>query len=81
MAEDLDFSNEAVERLTCNHNGEDIEIGFNSRYLLEMLGNVESEFVQLELSEPNKAGLLVPAEGNDGDEQLLMLIMPVMLNN
>jgi DNA polymerase-3 subunit beta len=80
-AEDIDFSNEAVERLNCNHNGEDIDIGFNARYLLEMLGNIDGEFVQLELAEPNKAGLLVPAEGNDGDENLLMLIMPVMLNN
>lgn len=78
-AEDIDFSNEAVERLTCNHHGEDIVIGFNSKYLQEMLNNIDDEFIQLELSEPNKAGLLLPAEGNNGDENLLMLIMPVML--
>lgn len=80
-AEDLDFSNEANERLTCDHQGEDIEIGFNSRFLVEMLSNIESDMVNLELSAPNRAGILSPAEGNDDQENLLMLVMPVMLNN
>lgn len=80
-AEDLDFSNEANERLTCDHQGEDIEIGFNSRFLVEMLGSIESDMVVLEMSAPNRAGLLSPAEGNDDNENLLMLVMPVMLNN
>jgi DNA polymerase-3 subunit beta len=61
-AEDLDFSNEANERLTCDHQGEDIEIGFNSRFLIEMLSNIETENVSLEMSAPNRAGLLLPAE-------------------
>jgi len=80
-AEDLDFSNEANERLQCNHDGEDIEIGFNSRFLIEMLTNIESENIVLEMSASNRAGILTPSEGNDANEDLLMLVMPVMLNN
>lgn len=79
-AEDLDYSNEAKERLTCQYDGEDIEIGFNSRFLVEMLNNLTSEQVQLQLSEPNRAGLLVP-ETSDESEEVLMLVMPVMLNH
>jgi len=79
-AEDLDFANEANERLSCEHNGEDIEIGFNAKFLIEMLGNLESDQVEMHLSEPNRAGLLIPKEKND-NEDILMLIMPVMLNN
>jgi len=78
-AEDLDFSNEANERLTCQYDGEDIEIGFNSMFLIEMLSNLTTEEVNLELSEPNRAGILTPSE-TDKDEQVLMLVMPVMLN-
>lgn len=78
-AEDLDFSNEANERLSCEHEGEDIEIGFNARFLVEMLGNLDSEQVRLNMSAPNKAGLVVPAE-KDKNEDVLMLVMPVMLN-
>ena len=57
-AEDLDFANEAKERLTCSYTGEDMEIGFNSRFFQEMLGNVTSEEVRLEMSAPNRAGIL-----------------------
>lgn len=80
-AEDLDFSNEASERLTCNYKGEDIEIGFNSRFLAEMLSNMDSEEVQFEMSTPNRAGVMVPAKGSGKEEDILMLVMPVMLNN
>lgn len=79
-AEDLDFSNAANERLTCNYNGEDLEIAFNSRFLLEMLSNIESKEVKLEMSIPSRAGLLMPAESSNPDEDILMLVMPVMLN-
>ena len=79
-AEDLDFSNEALERLSCDHNGEDIEIGFNARFLIEMLNNLDSTDVQLNLSQPNRAGLLTPRD-KDENEDILMLVMPVMLNN
>jgi len=79
-AEDLDFANEANERLSCEHNGGDIEIGFNAKFLVEMLSNLDSEQVEMHLSEPNRAGLLFPKDKNDS-EDILMLVMPVMLNN
>ena len=79
-AEDLDFSNEANERLSCEHDGEDIEIGFNARFLIEMLNNLDSSKIELNLSEPNKAGLIVPLD-KDENEDILLLVMPVMLNN
>ena len=79
-AEDLDFSNEAKETLTCQYDGEDMEIGFNARFLLEMLSNIDSEEITLELSTPNRAGLLMPTTPDD-NESILMLVMPVMLNN
>ncbi|MGB3467832.1 MAG: DNA polymerase III subunit beta [Cyclobacteriaceae bacterium] len=79
-AEDLDFSNEANERLSCEHDGEDIEIGFNAKFLIEMLNNLDSDKISLQLSAPNKAGLIVPVD-KDENEDILMLVMPVMLNN
>jgi len=79
-SEDLDFANEAHERLSCQYEGEDLEIGFNARFLIEMLGNLSGEEVTLELSTPNRAGLLIP-QTNDENEDVLMLVMPVMLNN
>lgn len=79
-AEDVDFSNEAKERLTCSYEGEDMEIGFNSKFLLEMLGNIDSDDVRLEMSGPSRAGILLPANNENKDEDILMLVMPVMLN-
>lgn len=78
-AEDIDFSNEANERLTCNYDGDDMEIGFNSRFLMEMLNNIDSTEVKLAMSEPSRAGILTPSV-SDEDEDILMLVMPVMLN-
>ena len=80
-AEDPDFSNKANERLACDYQGDDMEIGFNSRFLLEMLGNLGSDNVRMEMSAPNRAGILIPADGVDEGEDLLMLVMPVMLNH
>jgi DNA polymerase-3 subunit beta len=79
-SEDVDFSNEAHERLGCQYEGEDMEIGFNAKFLIEMLGNLEGDEVTLEMSTPNRAGLLIPQTNND-NENVLMLVMPVMLNN
>ncbi len=79
-AEDIDYSNEAKERLTCNYEGEDIEIGFNSKFLQEMLNNMESDEVKFELSAPNRAGLILPIDKYVEEEDILMLVMPVMLN-
>ena len=80
-AEDLDFANEANERLTCSYEGDDIEIGFNSRFIMEMLNNIDSESVNLELSAPNRAGILLPEQPDTEGEDMLMLVMPVMLNH
>jgi len=79
-AEDLDFSNEANERLACQYDGEDMEIGFNAKFLIEMLNNMDSDEITFELSTPNRAGLLMPL-ANEESENVLMLVMPVMLNN
>jgi DNA polymerase-3 subunit beta len=79
-AEDLDFSNEANERLSCEYEGEDMEIGFNAKFLIEMLNNLDSESVDINLSAPNRAGLLIPTK-KDKNEDVLMLVMPVMLSN
>ena len=80
-AEDLDFSNKADERLQCNYEGDDMQIGFNSRFLLEMLSNLNSNEVLLEMSLPNRAGILTPIDGLEEGENITMLVMPVMLNN
>ncbi len=78
-AEDIDYANEAKERLTCSYNGEDMEIGFNSKFLLDMLNNLESEMIKIEMSAPNRAGILMPVDDKK-EEDILMLVMPVMLN-
>ncbi len=79
-AEDVDYSNEAKERLTCNYEGEDLEIGFNSRFLQEMLNNLDTDEVKFEMSAPNRAGLILPVDNDVEGEDILMLVMPVMLN-
>ncbi len=80
-AEDIDYSNKAEERLTCDYQGDDMQIGFNSRFLIEMLGNLQSDVILLEMSMPNRAGILTPVDGLDEGETVTMLVMPVMLNN
>ncbi|HEX8378508.1 MAG TPA: DNA polymerase III subunit beta [Pedobacter sp.] len=79
-SEDIDFSNEAHERLGCQYEGDDMEIGFNAKFLIEMLNNLSGEEVTIEMSTPNRAGLLFP-QTNDEREDVLMLVMPVMLNS
>jgi DNA polymerase-3 subunit beta len=58
-----------------------MQIGFNSRFLVEMLNNLSSDDVSLEMSLPNRAGILTPIDGLDDGEHVTMLVMPVMLNN
>jgi DNA polymerase-3 subunit beta len=79
-AEDLDYSNEANEALVCEYAGKDMEIGFNAKLISELLGNLSSKFVDIRLSEPNKAGLIIPSD-QDEHEDILLLVMPVMLNS
>jgi len=78
-AEDIDFANEAVETITCNYDGNDMEIGFNAKFIIEMLQNIEDENVLFELSESKRAGLILPSEQGDPNEEILMLVMPVMI--
>ncbi|MFV0606068.1 MAG: DNA polymerase III subunit beta [Niabella sp.] len=78
-SQDVDFSFEGNERMKCQYNGEDLVIAFNAKFLIEMLNATESEEVFMELSTPSKAGLIKPME-QDENEALLMLVMPLMLN-
>lgn len=80
-AEDFDYSNSAEERLDCDYQGDDITIGFNSRFLIEMLNGLECDEVKLSMSLPNRAGLLTPLDHTEEGEDVTMLVMPVMLNN
>ena len=80
-AEDFDFSNKADESLECDYLGDDIQIGFNSKFLIEMLNNLESDTITLSMSHPNRAGIIRPVSNNEGtNESITMLVMPVMLN-
>jgi DNA polymerase-3 subunit beta len=78
-AQDIDFSFEGNERMKCQYNGEDLVIAFNAKFLIEMLNAADSDEVNLELSTATKAGLIKPSE-QDENEDLLMLVMPLMLN-
>ena len=80
ISQDIDFSTSAEERIVCQFDGTELSIGFKATYLIEILGNISSEEVVLELADPSRAGLIVPSE-NDEDEYVLMLLMPMMLND
>ncbi len=79
-AQDIDFSTSAEERITCSYDGSDLSIGFKATFLIEILGNIASDEVTIELADPSRAGLILPSE-NDENEDLLMLLMPMMLND
>ncbi|MDR1056167.1 MAG: DNA polymerase III subunit beta [Prevotellaceae bacterium] len=78
-AQDLDFSISAIDRLNCQYDGEDMEIGFKSTFLIEILANLPSTNVNIELSDPGRAGLFLPFEKDDENEDILMLLMPMMI--
>lgn len=79
-AQDIDFSISAYERINCQYEGEEIEIGFKSVFLLEILANIGSQEVIIEMADPTRAGLILPAENENESEDLLMLLMPMMIN-
>lgn len=79
-AQDIDFSYAAEELVACQYEGAELSIGFKATYLIEILGNISSDEVIFELADPSRAGVLVPSE-NEEDEDLLMLLMPMMLND
>jgi DNA polymerase III subunit beta len=79
-AQDIDFSISAYERIKCLYEGEDMEIGFKSVFLLEILANLSSQDVMIELADPTRAGLFLPSGSENNSEDLLMLLMPMMIN-
>ncbi|URM37173.1 DNA polymerase III subunit beta [Flavobacterium anhuiense] len=79
-AEDVDYSNKANERLTCNYIGEDTRIGFNAKYLSEMITNISAEEINFEFSLPNRAAIMTPADNETEEESLFMLIMPTLIS-
>ncbi|HRW63581.1 MAG TPA: DNA polymerase III subunit beta [Bacteroidales bacterium] len=79
-AQDIDFSISANERLNCQYEGDDMEIGFKSSFLIEILSNLASSDVLVELSDPSRAGIIFPVEKDNTDEDVLMLLMPMMIN-
>ena len=79
-SEDIDFSTSAKEEITCDYTGKSMNIGFKGPSLTEILNNLSSEEVTLELADPSRPCLILPAEQPDG-EDILMLIMPMLLND
>ena len=79
-AQDVDFSFEGNERMNCQYDGEDLQIAFNARFLIEMLNAAETSDIKVELATSTKAGIIKPTE-SDANEEILMLVMPLMLNN
>ena len=79
-AQDIDFSTSAEETIACSYTGAPMAIGFKAPFLIEILSSIASDDVILELADPARAGLILPAE-NEPNEDLLMLLMPMLLND
>ena len=79
-AQDIDFSISAEETISCQFEGDPIKIGFKSAFLIEILNNISASDVVLELTDPSRAGLILPFE-NEANEEILMLLMPMLLND
>ena len=78
LAEDTEFANKADMQIPCNYNGEDINIGFSSKFLTEMLSVLGADDITLKMSQPNRPGIVEPVDGLDENEHILMLSMPVI---
>ena len=79
-AQDIDFSTSAEETQTCQYAGNPMSIGFKSTFLIDILNNISADEVVIELADPSRAGVIVPVEQEE-NEDLLMLLMPMMLND
>jgi len=79
-AQDIDYATSAVEELACQYNGDELEIGFKSTFMVEILNNIQSSEVSIELSDPSRAGLFIPFNKENEQEDVLMLLMPMMIN-
>jgi DNA polymerase-3 subunit beta len=80
-AQDIDFSISAYERINCQYDGDEMDIGFKSTFLIEILSNLPSTDVIVEMSDPSRAGILLPAEKDNPEEDILMLLMPMTVGN
>ncbi len=80
-AQDIDYSISAKEDIKCQYDGDEMTIGFKSLFLLEILSNLSTEEVSLEMSDPTRAGIVIPKDNENEDEDILMLLMPMMINN
>jgi DNA polymerase III subunit beta len=80
-AQDIDFATSAVEDITCQYNGDELEIGFKSTFMVEILSNIQSTEVSIELSDASRAGLFMPFDKENENEDVLMLLMPMMINS
>ena len=78
-AEDIDFGGEAREKIHCKYDGDELEIGFNSNYVIDILSHVDAEEVTFKLSTPVRAAIVSPTSQKE-NEDILMLVMPVRLN-
>lgn len=78
QTQDPDYANEASEKLDCRYEGDDMQIAFNARYLAELVGAIDSEEVQFDLSAPNRAAILMPPNQSQ-EENLMLLIMPLLI--
>ncbi|QBO58980.1 DNA polymerase III subunit beta [Chryseobacterium gotjawalense] len=77
-AEDTEFANKADMQIPCDYNGEDINIGFSSKFLTEMLSVLSADDITMKMSQPNRPGIIEPVDGLEDQEKLLMLSMPVI---
>jgi DNA polymerase III subunit beta len=79
-AQDIDFATSGVEELSCQYNGDELEIGFKSTFMVEILSNIQTSEVSIELSDSSRAGLFIPFNQENENEDVLMLLMPMMIN-
>ncbi|MCD7899952.1 MAG: DNA polymerase III subunit beta [Bacteroides sp.] len=79
-AQDIDFSTSAEETLVCQYSGTPMSIGFKSTFLIDILNNISASEIVIELADPSRAGVILPVE-QEQEEDLLMLLMPMMLND
>lgn len=80
-AQDIDYAIAGQETINCQYDGDEMEIGFKSNFLIEILNNIGTTEVTLELSDPTRAGIVVPKDNDNDSEEVLMLLMPMMINN
>lgn len=79
-AQDIDFLTAAEETISCTYDGNVMNIGFKAAFLIDILNNIPSSDVRIELSDPSRAGLVLPVDKEE-NEDMLTLLMPMMLND